>query len=113
MKRLVYLAIAIIVILGIQNDLTGSTLSNLVQQDDNTSEAQTNQTEEDPPPIPSQEVIIESGQTVLSIVERLHNGQVDQSIQEILADFSVLNDGINPNEIQIGQTYRFPLYTKQ
>ncbi|MED4127916.1 MULTISPECIES: hypothetical protein [Shouchella] len=107
MKRLLYIAIAIIVILGIQNDLTGSTLSAQLPTND---EASTKSGQEDPPPLPYQEVIIESGQTVLSIVEHLHDGQVNHSIEDILADFSSLNDGTNPNAIQIGKTYRFPLY---
>ncbi|RQW20012.1 hypothetical protein EH196_07655 [Bacillus sp. C1-1] len=107
MKRLLYIAIGIIVILGIQNDLTGSTLSAQLPTDE---KASMNSEQENPPPLPFQEVIIESGQTVLSIVEHLHDGQVNHSIEDILADFSLLNDGTNPNSIQIGKTYRFPLY---
>ncbi len=59
---------------------------------------------------PYKEVTVEPGHTVLSIVERLHDGPIPASIQEIVYDFKQLNHGMEPEEIQIGKAYRFPLY---
>ncbi|WP_054710934.1 hypothetical protein [Bacillus sp. JCM 19041] len=112
MKRIVYLIIVVIVILGIYHDLSGGTLS-----DDPTvptrSTTNTSQPKEIPEPKSPmyQEVIIEPGQTVLSIVEHLHEGQINESIDTIINDFTKLNEEVNPNALQVGQMYRFPLYT--
>ena len=56
-----------------------------------------------------QEVIVEPGYTVLSIVEHLHTGPISASIQEVIFDFQELNPGVSAEKIQIGQTYLFPL----
>lgn len=112
MKRIVYLIIGVIVILGIYHDLSGETLSDEstvpTRSMTNTSMPKEIQQPESPM---YQEVIIEPGQTVLSIVEHLHEGQIDESIDTIISDFTKLNEEINPNALQVGQMYRFPLYT--
>ncbi|WP_332691014.1 hypothetical protein [Halalkalibacter lacteus] len=59
---------------------------------------------------PFKEVVVEPGHTVLSIVEHLHKGPISPSIQEIVHDFQTLNDGIKPEEMQVGKKYFFPLY---
>lgn len=56
-------------------------------------------------------VTINPGDTVLSIVEKL-NPNHHISISEVLKDFKQLNPNTNPNHIQIGKAYRFPLYNK-
>lgn len=53
---------------------------------------------------------ISPGDTVLSIYEKLIDGPLPVPIDEIVADFSMLNNGIEPEEIQIGKTYKFMLY---
>ncbi len=55
------------------------------------------------------EIVVEPGYTVLSVVEHLHDGPIPASIQEIVFDFEQLN-GIKPEEMKVGKTYRFPLY---
>ncbi|MBM7838129.1 hypothetical protein JOC54_001360 [Alkalihalobacillus xiaoxiensis] len=109
MKRIVYPILLLIVILGIRHDLTGGTLieddvppPSSLQPDLVTDTSAVDE--------PHQEVIIEPGQTVLSIVERLHSGQVNVSIDQILMDFKRLNNDVNPNALQIGKSYLFPLY---
>ena len=57
-----------------------------------------------------QEVVIEPGQTVLSIVEHLHDGPYPATIQDVIYDFKELNNGIEPEDIQIGKSYLFPIY---
>ncbi|SDH49040.1 hypothetical protein SAMN05192534_10682 [Alteribacillus persepolensis] len=56
------------------------------------------------------EVIVEPGQTVLSIVEQLHDGPVPASIADISTDFQQLNNGIAPEDIQVDESYYFPVY---
>lgn len=58
---------------------------------------------------PFQAVTVEPGNTVLSIVEHLHEGPYPATIQDIIYDFKELN-GIEPEEMQIGEEYLFPLY---
>ncbi|MDT8861747.1 hypothetical protein N0O92_16160 [Alkalihalobacillus sp. MEB130] len=59
---------------------------------------------------PFREITVEPGHTVLSIVEHMHEGPISASIQEIVHDFQTLNGGTKPEEIQIGNTYLFPVY---
>jgi len=58
---------------------------------------------------PFYEVKIKPGDTVLSIIEK-NNPTEKMSITQIIQDFKKLNPKINPNKIQIGQIYKFPLY---
>lgn len=52
---------------------------------------------------------VHSGDTVLTIVKKISGGTAP-SIEKVIRDFSKLNGGIAPEDIQIGQTYRFPIY---
>jgi hypothetical protein len=56
------------------------------------------------------EVEVSPGSTVLSIVENVNNGQVPVSINQIIADFELLNPEAETNRLQIGEVYKFPLY---
>ncbi|HEX6922297.1 MAG TPA: LysM domain-containing protein [Bacillales bacterium] len=62
--------------------------------------------------IPSKKVKVKPGQTVLSVVEQL-NGSSAAPIQKIVHDFKQLNPDTDANQIQIGQTYRFPIYKNE
>ncbi|RSK27862.1 hypothetical protein EJF36_13785 [Bacillus sp. HMF5848] len=55
-------------------------------------------------------VHVQSGDTVLTIVERLHDEQLPISIQQVIEDFENLNPGVQANNIQTNKTYYFPLY---
>ncbi|MGM7721107.1 hypothetical protein [uncultured Metabacillus sp.] len=59
--------------------------------------------------IPYFEVEIKQGDTVLTIIERHHNG-LPASIEKIIKDFEVLNSDVKAEEILLGETYRFPNY---
>lgn len=52
---------------------------------------------------------VEPGDTVLSVVEK-KEGTLPVPIDQIIEDFTLLNDGINPEEIKIGRSYRFKNY---
>jgi len=54
-------------------------------------------------------VTVEPGDTVLSVHERL-NPAAHIAIEKVLNDFRTLNGGQDPNHIQIGASYRFPVY---
>ncbi|MFB5662068.1 hypothetical protein [Alteribacillus sp. HJP-4] len=56
------------------------------------------------------EVTIEHGQTVLTIVERLHDGPVPVPIEQVSEDFKTLNGGTAPEKIKVDESYLFPLY---
>ncbi|WP_339193075.1 hypothetical protein NSU02_13650 [Aeribacillus sp. FSL W8-0870] len=55
-------------------------------------------------------VKVKEGDTVLSIVEKIHNKPVPASIEEIIKDFGELNSNEDVYSIQAGKTYKFPLY---
>lgn len=53
---------------------------------------------------------VQSGDTVLSIVEQYSAGGISVSLETVVKDFQQLNDGLKPEDIQIGKTYIFPIY---
>ncbi|MFD1736568.1 LysM peptidoglycan-binding domain-containing protein [Bacillus salitolerans] len=66
-------------------------------------------------PIPTEhfiEVKVKPGDTVLSILEQHLEGNLPVSIPTVIIDFKKLNDEMDPEKIQIGKTYKIPLYKK-
>jgi hypothetical protein len=59
------------------------------------------------------DVTVQNGENVLSIVERINDGNVPHSIEQIIYDFELLNPGENAQVVQSGTTYQFPLYTSK
>lgn len=107
MKKL--LAIAIFGLIGWTSlyDLTNGTLSLILTSKPQAAAAQT--TVQPASVQASTSVVIKPGDTVLSIEEKLNPKQT-LSIATVLADFKSLNPSVDPNHIQIGQTYQFKLY---
>ncbi len=56
------------------------------------------------------EIRVQPGETMLTILEKLHNGSFPVSIEKAVTDFEALNDGISAHDIKADQTYRFPFY---
>ncbi|AXF54718.1 hypothetical protein [Salicibibacter kimchii] len=56
------------------------------------------------------DVEIEAGQTVLTIVEQLHDVGMPMKMEAIKNDFQYLNEGQPPEQLREGQVYTFPLY---
>jgi hypothetical protein len=117
MKRIGTIFIILVILYSVYYDLTIGTLPNGLKEVEVTTIEEPGNTdhliEETETPVtfdPFQEVTVEPGHTVLSIVEHLHEGPISASIQEIVFDFQELNNGIKPEEIQIGKTYLFPVY---
>ncbi|ERN54796.1 hypothetical protein M3689_04610 [Alkalihalophilus marmarensis] len=123
MKRIGFGLIILIILYSVYYDLTIGTLPNgLTAAPEETVDIEeaesvmTNEVSEEPVITePFVEVVVEPGYTVLSIVEHLHEGIVPfpASIQEVIFDFKHLNQGIEPENIQIGETYKFPYYGNQ
>ncbi|PLT34690.1 LysM peptidoglycan-binding domain-containing protein [Bacillus sp. V5-8f] len=59
--------------------------------------------------MPYKEITIEPGDTLLSIVER-EEGSLEVSIENVIADFQKLNNGLKPEDMLIGEKYKIPLY---
>lgn len=103
MKTFALIFVSFLIMYGVYYDLTTGTLPSATA-------STSSQLEQGEVQKRSQGVVVERGHTVLSIVEQLHAGPVPASIQEIIYDFKQLNNGINPEDIQHGKTYQFPLY---
>jgi hypothetical protein len=106
MKRLGIFLTLVVVIIAIGYDLKNGTLP-------------TGRSKESPFPetasiaassIPYKKIKIHSGDTVLSIAERIQKGTLPVSIDEVIQDFEKLNNGLKPEEIMVGRTYKFPVY---
>lgn len=63
--------------------------------------------------LPYREVTVQRGDTLLSIVEREMNGKLPVSIDRLIDDFQTLNPHVNAQSLQIGKTYRIPLYKQK
>ncbi|MCK1991521.1 hypothetical protein [Peribacillus muralis] len=55
------------------------------------------------------EITMKPGDTLLSIVETENSGD-NQPIETIISDFQSLNEGMKPENMQIGKTYKIPVY---
>ncbi|GAE33436.1 hypothetical protein [Halalkalibacter akibai] len=116
MKRIGTIFIILVILYSVYYDLTIGTLPNGLTEvevttiEETETEIVTEEINASVPFDPFQEVTVEPGHTVLSIVEHLHEGPIPASIQEIVFDFQELNGGTKPEEIQIGKAYLFPVY---
>ncbi len=53
---------------------------------------------------------VTSGETVLSIIEKLNSNGPPVTIKQMIKDFEHLNPEIEPHHIQTNQVYTFPIY---
>ncbi|MCF6137931.1 LysM peptidoglycan-binding domain-containing protein [Pseudalkalibacillus berkeleyi] len=56
------------------------------------------------------EVVVQPGDTMLTIMERVHNGSLPVSIDTAVKNFEELNPGTSAHAIKANQSYRFPLF---
>jgi hypothetical protein len=108
LKKLIGALITVLVLYVIYHDITLGTLpkdnkENIAVQV-STSNVETE--------IPYFEKVVNPGDTVLSIVEKKSKHPLSVSISKVIADFEKLNGETKPEEIQIGNTYKFPIYKK-
>lgn len=107
MKRLIGLLITVIVIYSIYFDLSHGTLPTVENEQPTMAKPVTSESAH------YFEKEIKPGDTVLSIIEKQLQESVPVPISEVVSDFKKLNDGVAPQEIQPGKTYRFPNYPKE
>ncbi|MCQ6273665.1 hypothetical protein JMM81_01575 [Bacillus sp. V3B] len=107
MKRLVGVLVTIIVLYSIYYDLNQGTLP--VVTTEQTTVAKSNS--ENGQPYFEKKVGV--GDTVLSILEDHLNQSVLVPISDVVSDFQELNKGTPPQEIQPGNTYKFPDYQNE
>lgn len=100
MKRLIGFIAAILVMYSVYADLTEGTLPKAEKHIEAASS------------ITFEEVFIQPGDTVLSIVEK-QGGFPDVSIEKIINDFRALNNGMSPEQIQPGKVYKIPVYISE
>ncbi len=103
MKKIFITVLAIITIYSIYYDLNMGTLPQMTEAANHLTDANEIQAK-------SESIVVQPGYTVLTIVEELHVGPINASIQQIIADFEQLNPGANASNIQVGKSYLFPLY---
>jgi hypothetical protein len=110
MKRLFAAIFTVLILFVIYYDLSTGTLPLAVET---STQAQIDEAEPDTPDTQMSffEKKVESGDTVLSIIESQLDASIPVSIDEIVQDFSSLNDGLEAEKIQIGKKYRFPDYS--
>ncbi|OZU89955.1 hypothetical protein CIL03_02095 [Virgibacillus indicus] len=54
---------------------------------------------------------VKSGETVLSIVEKINNNDIEiLNVNQIISDFRLANPETDPFQLQTGHYYYFPLY---
>lgn len=97
-KRLSILFLVVLISYVVYYDITFGTFPKTITQE------VTNETD-----IPYQTIIIKSGDTLLTVVEQVSSRNLPSS-DIIIADFQILNNGIKPNNLQVGVTYKIPIY---
>jgi hypothetical protein len=55
-------------------------------------------------------VKIKTGDTVLTVMEKINPSLSDLNIEQVIEDFSMLNPNIDPNSLQSNRFYFFPKY---
>ena len=106
MVRILSISLFLFLAFTIYYDLTTGSLP---QKSDKESQTQLQSTQQ--PDLQSIDVLIQPGDTVLSIHEHLMNGEESPvSISQLILDFEALNPGIQASQINIGMIYHFPVY---
>lgn len=105
MKRLSAFIIAILCIYAIFVDLTSGTLPN-----QNVTPAIEASAANQKASLEFFEKKVGPGETVLTIIETQLGAPIPVAIDTVINDFQSLNNGIQPEQIQNGKTYKFPSY---
>ncbi|AXK20217.1 TPA: hypothetical protein ROY05_000798 [Bacillus toyonensis] len=72
-------------------------------------ETTTKQSKKEETDVTYKAIEVKTGETVLSITEQINKKKIP-SIEKIIDDFKQLNKSTSATKIQIGKTYKFPLY---
>ena len=110
MKRLFIFLLVTLILYIIYFDLSTGTIPNTQTIETVEVNSKVNQIEEYT--LASFSKTVEQGDTVLSIIESKLEESIPVPIEKIVQDFSLLNKGKKPEEIQAGKSYLFPDYSK-
>ncbi|PFZ75950.1 hypothetical protein COL82_19470 [Bacillus toyonensis] len=72
-------------------------------------ETATKQSKKEETDVTYKAIEVKTGETVLSITEQINKKKIP-SIEKVIDDFKQLNKSTSATKIQIGKTYKFPLY---
>lgn len=104
LKKTSLFILILLVILSIYNDLSGNYPKYSYERNvriENRNQAET---------FSAVQVIVQPGQSVLSITEQINKSIEKINIEQIMEDFKALNPGVDPLQLQSNQMYYFPLY---
>ncbi|HDR7792005.1 TPA: hypothetical protein QCY19_000529 [Bacillus luti] len=76
------------------------------KENTNTKQNKENKVETD---VAYKTIEVKTGETVLSITEQINKKKIP-SIEKVIDDFKQLNKSTSATKIQIGKSYKFPLY---
>ena len=105
MKRLFGILLTAIVLYAIYHDLSDGTLP-VTTNEETTPIKEINSL----PNVPYFKKKVIAGDTVLSILEDRYDHSIPVPISDVVTDFRQLNNGLSPQEIQTGKSYKFPIY---
>ncbi|WP_210365951.1 LysM domain-containing protein [Bacillus sp. REN3] len=107
MKKIAGLLVAVLVILSIYNDMDKGTLpaakNTRIESNDKKVEKEI---------LPFFEHTVKPGDTVISVLDSYSKSPFEVPVAKAVEDFKKLNDGIDPQKIKFGHTYKFPDYSK-
>jgi hypothetical protein len=109
MKKLTGLLILCFVIYIVYHDVKNGTLPATTKT--TTSHVQTVKAE-DKGSLNYKTMKVKAGDTILSIMEKERGGPLPVSIEQLIKDFESLNPGVKAESLQIGKTYKFPVYNE-
>ncbi|WP_108670784.1 hypothetical protein [Peribacillus acanthi] len=112
MKKFIGTILFLLVVYVLYYDLSIGTLPAAAPKTSEDSSNKVKQEEKQVRPIKEMnyvEVTVKPGDTLLSIIEK-REGKLSQSIPKIIDDFILLNNGLAPDQIQMGKKYKIPTY---
>ncbi|OCA92537.1 LysM peptidoglycan-binding domain-containing protein [Pseudobacillus wudalianchiensis] len=106
MKNFLIFITLIVIAAGLWNDFTNGSLPRIEESEKKAVKAESKSL----PSAPYEEIEVKAGDTVLSILASLHGGQLPADLETAVSDFQKLNNGVSPDNIRLGERYKFPLY---
>ncbi|WP_044894780.1 LysM domain-containing protein [Bacillus alveayuensis] len=107
MKKLTWFFILCFVAYIVYHDVTNGTLPAATK----TAASQTQEAKtEDGDLLNYKTMKVKAGDTILSIMEKERDRPLPISIEQLIKDFETLNPGVKAESLQIGKTYKFPVY---
>lgn len=105
MKRITFFLVTVLVVYAVYFDLSKGTLKFVSIGNEEIFKEQIAEKEMD-----FFEKRVQSGETLLSIVESRLDGPLPVSVETVIKDFRKLNNGLHPQNMQVGKFYKFPVY---